>query len=238
MKIQEMERLNSALDRAHQVSKLPSIAQDKAKKQEILGIAQNLEAAIRALDRGTDDEGRPITPAMIGAGLNQMLEHMTHHAIWVRLHMDASDDIRRQLQALEDEIKVASASLDIDDIRDRILVPKKWWQFWKKKRKADFLVLLVEKEPPEGRIKYFSMAWATQVYDEFSITSGSFEQDVKTAPKEEVIVTHMFEEEYFIRAIAKSTANRHGFGDSYKLRWQPYSSVEGIRSTIILIYAD
>ena len=123
MKNNEKNKLNSALATARQLSNLPPIAQDSTKKKEILSIIQNLEAAIRALDRGTDDAGRPITPTMIGAGMNQMLEHMAQHAIWFRLHVNTSDEIQRQLDVLQDEIKAAGDSLLVDR--------KKWWHFWK-----------------------------------------------------------------------------------------------------------
>jgi hypothetical protein len=130
---------------------VPEIAQDMAKQREILGIAQNLEAALRALERDTDDEGRPITPALIGDGLNQMLAFMTQHATWFMLQVNAGDDVRRQIDGLEDAIKAASAALaegttpKRDVVQDQVKAvgesvgntddsdktQKKWWQFWK-----------------------------------------------------------------------------------------------------------
>ncbi len=117
------DKLSSSLAIARQMIQSAEIAVDSSKKKELLGVIQNLEASIKALDHGVDDSGRPITPTMIGAGLNRMLEYMTQHGIWFRLAVNVSDDVQAQLYDLQDKMKAAVESLS----KSR----KSWWQIWK-----------------------------------------------------------------------------------------------------------
>lgn len=107
----DTKNLELALSAARTVSSLPAIARASDKQRETLGVIQNLEAAIRALERGSDDQGRAITPPMIGDGLARMLQYMTQHAIWFRLHADVDDQTERDLDGLQDKIQGAADAL-------------------------------------------------------------------------------------------------------------------------------
>jgi len=104
-------KIRSALSQAHKLSNLFSDGEAKDKNKEVQGVIQNLEAALRALDRKTDDEGRPITPAMVGMGLRRMNDSMNARLIWFKLHANTSEEVQQKLYELEDTIKAAADSL-------------------------------------------------------------------------------------------------------------------------------
>jgi len=103
--------LARALSTAESVKSMDDIADDWSKQQEIVGVIQNLKAASSALSSGKDDEGRRITPADIGAGLQAMLTYMKDNAIWFRLHANASRSARGALDKLEGDVADAARAL-------------------------------------------------------------------------------------------------------------------------------
>ena len=96
---------------AQSVASLGEIDSDWSKKKEIVGIIQNLDAAVRALDAGHDDQGRPITPSLIGEGLQRMLGDMKQHGIWFRLHLNAGGDARAKLYKLAKDVEEGAKAL-------------------------------------------------------------------------------------------------------------------------------
>ena len=73
------------------------------KELELIGVADNIKAAIDALS-GKDAQGRRITKELIATELNAMLEDMTQHAIWFRLHANAEPEQQNDLQKPEDQV--------------------------------------------------------------------------------------------------------------------------------------
>jgi hypothetical protein len=108
------DTLTVAIARAKDVLRLDEddLADGGLKKREdIVGVLNNLQAAKAALRTGVDMEGRRISPREIGIGLSLMLADMRAHGSWFRLHVNASDKARRALDALKEAVEVSAKSM-------------------------------------------------------------------------------------------------------------------------------
>ena len=81
--------VDTALMYARMARDAEGIKDNWDKQREIIGVIQNLEAADAALATGSDPNGRPITPELVGQGLRHMLDDMDRYGIWLRLEVNA-----------------------------------------------------------------------------------------------------------------------------------------------------
>lgn len=99
--------IDSTMMYARMAHDAEGIADNWDKQKEIVGVMQNLQAADAALQKNNDAQGRPITPELVGQGLQNMLNDMDRYGIWLRLHTNAPERTRKSLHALKGQLEVA-----------------------------------------------------------------------------------------------------------------------------------